>query len=51
MLSKLKFVRKVPSYTITGKEWFSLKYLYEYELKCVTVTLTKDDFIVPKFKK
>ena len=50
MLSKLKFVRKVQSNTVTGKERFSLKYLYEHELKHFTITLTKDDFIMPKFK-
>ena len=46
MLSKLKFVRKV-----TGKERFSLKYLYENELKHITVTFIKEDFIMPKFRK
>ena len=51
MLSKLKFVRKVPSNTVTGKERFSLKYLYENELKHFTVTFIKEDFIMPKFRK
>ena len=40
MLSKLKFVGKVLLDTITGKEWFSLKYLYKYKLKHITITLT-----------
>lgn len=51
MLSKLKFVGKVLSNTITGKERFSLKYLCEYELKHVSITLTRDDFIMPIFRK
>ena len=49
MLSKLKFVGKVLTDTVTDKEQFSLKYLYEYELKHITIILTKDDFIIPKF--
>ena len=49
MLSKLKFVGKVLTDTVTDKEQFSLKYLYEYELKHITIILTKDDFIMPKF--
>ena len=49
MLSKLKFVEKVLTDTVTDKEQFSLKYLYEYELKHITIILTKDDFIMPKF--
>ena len=49
MLSKLKFVGKVLTDTVTDKEQFSLKYLYEYELKYITIILTKDDFIMPKF--
>ena len=40
MLSKLKFVGKVLLDTVTGKEWFSLKYLYKYKLKHITITLT-----------
>ena len=51
MLSKLKFVGKVLSGTVTSKERFSLKYLYEYKLKHVTVTLTKDNIIMPKLRK
>lgn len=39
------------SNTITGKERFSLKYLCEYELKHVSITLTRDDFIMPIFRK
>ena len=50
-LSKLKFVRKIPSNTATGKERFSLKYLSEDELKHITVTFIKDNFIMPKFRK
>ena len=49
MLSKLKFVGKVLTDTVTDKKQFSLKYLYEYELKHITIILTKDDFIMPKF--
>ena len=49
MLSKLKFVGKVLTDTVTDKKQFSLKYLYEYELKHITIILTKDDFIIPKF--
>ena len=48
---ELNFVRKVPSNTVTGKERFSLKYLYENELKHITVTFIKDDFIMPKLRK
>lgn len=48
---ELNFVRKVPSNTLTGKESFSLKYLYENELKHITVTFIKDDFIMPKLRK
>ena len=51
MLSKLKLVGKVLSNTVTGKERFSLKYLYEYELKHVSITLTRDNFIMPIFRK
>ena len=50
-LWKLKFVRKIPSNTATGKERFSLKYLSEDELKHITVTFIKDNFIMPKFRK
>ena len=49
MLSKLKFVGKVLTDTVTDKKQFSLKYLYEYELKHITIILTKDNFIMPKF--
>ena len=49
MLSKLEFVGKVLTDTVTDKKQFSLKYLYEYELKHITIILTKDDFIMPKF--
>ena len=51
MLSKLKLVGKILSNTVTGKERFSLKYLYEYELKHVSITLTRDNFIMPIFRK
>ena len=51
MLSKPKFIGKVLSNAIASREQFSLKYLYEYELKHITITLTKDDFILPKFRK
>ena len=51
MLSKPKFIGKVLSNTITGHEQFSPIYLHEYELKHITITLTKDDFILPKFRK
>ena len=37
MLSKLKFIGKVLPNTITSCERFSLKYLYEYELKHITI--------------
>ena len=49
MLSKLKFVGEVLSDTVTDKEQFSLQHLYEYEQKHITIILTKDDFIMPKF--
>ena len=51
MLSKLKFLGKVLSDTVTGTERFSFKYLYEYELKHITITLTKDNLIMPKFRE
>ena len=51
MLWKLRFIGKVLSSTITGHERFSVEYLHEYELKHITITLTKDDFILPKFWK
>ena len=51
MLSKRKFFGKVLSNTITGREQFSLECLCKYELKHITITLTKDDFILPKFRK
>ena len=49
ILSKLKFVRKIPSNTATGKERFYLKYLSEDELKHITVTFIKDKEM--KFRK
>ena len=51
MLSKLKIIGKILSNKIPGRERFFPKYLYEYELKHITITLTKDDFILPKFRK
>ena len=51
MLSKLKFIGKILSNIIPGRERFFPKYLYEYELKHITITLTKDEFILPKFRK
>ena len=51
MLSKLKFIGKVLSNTITGSQRFSLKYLYKCKLKHISVTLTKDDFILLNFRK
>ena len=51
MLSKLKFDGKVLSSIVTGKKRFSLKYLYEYELRHITITLIKGHFIMPKFRK
>ena len=51
MLSKLKFDGKVLSSIVTGKKRFSLKYLYEYELRHITITLIKGNFIMPKFRK
>ena len=51
ILSKLKFVGKILLDTATGKERFSLKYLCEYKLKHLIITLRKDDFIMPKFRK
>ena len=51
MLSKLKFIGKVLSNTITGRQRFSLKYLYKCKLKHISVTLTKDDFILLNFRK
>ena len=51
MLSKRKFFGKVLSNTITGREQFSLECLCKYELKHITITLTKDNFILPKFRK
>ena len=51
MLPKLKFVRKGLSNTVTGKERFSFKYLFECKLKHISITLTKDNFIMPKFRK
>ena len=51
MLSKLKFVEKVLLDAVIGKERFSLKHLCKYELKHLIITLRKDDFIMPKFRK
>ena len=51
MLSKLKFVRKVPSNSVTGKEMFFFKYLYKDELKHISATFIKYNFIMPKFRK
>ena len=51
MLSKPKFIEKVLSNTITGRQRFSLKYLYKCKLKHITVTLTKDEFILLNFRK
>ena len=51
MLSKRRFIGKVLSNTITGRAQFFLECLYKYELKHITITLTKDDFILPKFRK
>ena len=47
ILSKLKFGGKILLDTATGKERFSLKYLCEYKLKHLIITLRKDDFIMP----
>ena len=51
MLSELKFGRKVLSDTVTGKERFSVRYLYKNETEHITITLAKDSFIKPKFRK
>ena len=37
MLSKLKFIGKILSNIIPGRERFFPKYLYEYELKHITL--------------
>ena len=50
VLSKLKFVRKVQSNTVTGKERFSLKYLYEHELKHFYHNLNKRRFYNAKIQ-